>query len=119
MSHRKHRTVKGRRGKTKENIELEEIIKQLIELEFKLENEVNDLKYKKLSIFDICHKVVKIKDEKKFKYTIMQKTIEDYLFYIKKAMEKKLIKFDDCINKTRKLSKELFFIMYVIEQKNN
>lgn len=109
----------NKRGKSKENIELEEIIIKLKQLESKLENEVNYLKYKKKGIFDLCHEVVRIKDEKKFKYTVMKKTIEEYLLYIKKAMEKKLIKFEDCVKKTRKLSKELFFIIYAIEQRNN
>ena len=110
------------RGKAKENIELEEIIKKLKELELKLENEIKNLKYIKGNcnkIFDTCHEIVKIRDEKKFKYTVMQKTIEEYLIYIKKGMGKKLIKFEDCINKTRSLSKELFFIMYAIEKRNN
>ena len=110
------------RGKSQENMELEEIIKKLKELEFNLENEINNLKYKQSNsnrIFDICHEIVKIKDEKKYKYTVMQKTIEEYLLYIKKGMEKKLIKFDDFINKTRKLTKELFFIIYAIEKRNN
>ena len=110
------------RGKSKENMELEDIIKKLKELEYKLENEISNLKYAKGNsnrIFDICQEVVKIRDEQKFKYTVMQKTIEEYLLYIKKGMEKKLIKFDDFINKTRKITKELFFIMYAIEKRNN
>lgn len=102
------------------NIELEEIIFNLKNLETKLESEINDLKNPgEKNILDECSKVIKFKDEKKFKLTVMKKTIEDYLKYIKKAFEKKLISYDEIITQTRQLSKELFFIMYSIEKRNN
>ena len=108
------------RTKSKENIELEKIAMKLKELESNLEIEVNNLKYKeKKSIFELCHEIINIKDKEKYKYTVMKKTIEDYLIYIKKAYEKKLINFDKCVDRTRVLSKELFFILYAIEKRNN
>ena len=43
----------------------------------------------------------------------MQKTIEDYLVYLKKAYEKKIVSFEDMVNTTRQLSRELFYITYI------
>ena len=107
-------------NKSKENAELEEIAIKLKDLELKLENEVYNLKSnKQKSVLDISQEIVNIKDEKKYKYTVMKKTIEDYLLYIKRGMEKKLIPFNECIDKTRRLSKELYFIMFAIEKRNN
>lgn len=106
--------------KNEGNIELEEIIFNLKNLETKLESEINDLKNPwERNILDECNKVIKFKDEKKFKLTIMKKTIEDYFKYIKKGFEKKLISFDEFITQTRQVSTELFFIMYSIEKRNN
>lgn len=110
----------SKNSKNKENIELEEIVTKLKDMELKLESEVYYLKNnKERRVLDICHEIVNIKDEEKYKYTVMKKTIEDYLLYIKKGMEKKLIPFNICVDRTRKLSKELFYIMFAIEKRNN
>lgn len=106
--------------KSIENIELEKLVKELNDLESNLEKSIKDLKSKeKNSIFEACNEAFQIKDMQKYKYTVMKKTIEDYLIYIKRAYEKNLINFKDCINKTRRASKELFSIIYAIEKRNN
>ena len=105
--------------KSRDIIELENIVSNLKKIEYKLENEVNDLKHYNKSILEYCKDVVRIKDEKRYKFTVMKKTIEVYLFYIKKGLENKLIKFEESLKITRKLTKELFFINYIIEQRNN
>ena len=108
------------RNKSKENIELEEIASKLKGFELKLKDEIYYLKNSNENkILERCNKVVKIKDEEKFKYTVMKKTIEDYFLYLKRGMDKKLVNFEYCKNRTRELSKELFFILYKIEQRNN
>ena len=107
------------RNKSKENVELEDIVYKLREIESNLKEQIQNLKYRQdNNILSIIHEIIKIKDEKKFEYTEIKKTIEDYLLYIKKGMEKKVINFEDCINKIRRASKELFYIMYCIEQRN-
>ena len=106
--------------RSNENIKLEDTILSLQTLEGKLKSDINKLKKNtSKSILDECNEVIKIKDEEKFKYTVMQKTIEDYLKYIRKSMEKNLISLDEGIEQTRRLSKELFFIKYIIDKKNN
>ena len=90
---------------------------KLCELKLKLENDVQKLKYNKnIGILDKCEEIVEIKNKEKFKYTIMKKGIEDFLIYINKAFEKKIITFRQAIDETRKLSKELFYISYLAEK---
>ena len=111
---------KNNYNQNEENSELQDLIIKLKELETNLEYQVNSVKNNAQKGFlEKCNDVVNIKDKVKYKYTVMKKTIEDFLLYIKKGMEKKLISFDECIKKTRRLSKELFFIMYAIEKRNN
>ena len=104
-------------SKTSAKNELEEMNQKLCELKLKLENDVQKLKYNKnIGILDKCEEIVEIKNKEKFKYTIMKKGIEDFLIYINKAFEKKIITFRQAIDETRKLSKELFYISYLAEK---
>jgi hypothetical protein len=106
-------------ARSKENIQLEKIIQTLQALRTNLTDEIEQLRNNNKTILHKCSEVVKIKDEEKFKYTVMKKTIEDYLKYIRRSMEKNLISLDEGIEQTRRLSKELFFILYIIQKKNN
>ena len=93
---------------------LQKIKEYLNSVENKLIEEKNNiLNSKNKSIFDKCDELIKIKDNKDFEYIIMQKTIEDYLVYLKKAYEKKIVSFEDMVNTTRQLSRELFYISYI------
>ena len=93
---------------------LQNIKEYLNSVENKLIEEKNNiLNNKNKSIFDKCDELIKIKDNKDFEYIIMQKTIEDYLVYLKKAYEKKIVSFEDMVNTTRQLSRELFYIAYI------
>ena len=93
---------------------LQKIKEYLNSVENKLIEEKNNiLNSKNKSIFDKCDELIKIKDNKDFEYLIMQKTIEDYLVYLKKAYEKKIVSFEDVVNTTRQLSRELFYIVYI------
>ena len=46
----------------------------------------------------------------------MKKTLEDYLIFLKKGFEKKVLSFEDMITKTRSFSRELFNINYSINK---
>ena len=47
----------------------------------------------------------------------MKKVIEEYLIYLKRGYERKIVSFDDMVNKTRALSRELFTIDYLRSQR--
>ena len=61
--------------------------------------------------------MIKIKDDEDMKFLVMKKTIEDYLIYLKRGYERKLISFDVMVNQTRALSREIFTIDYLRTQR--
>lgn len=71
---------------------------------------------KKLTL-EGAESIVHIKDEDIHKYNVMKKTIEDFLFYLRKGFEKKKIPFETGISQTRQLTQELFRILYLIQKK--
>lgn len=90
---------------------------QLKQIESNLQQECNQMRSQERSAFDKCENFIKIKDGKDMEYAVMQKTIEDYLVYLRKGYEKKAINFYDTVNQTRMLSRELFTILYLRKQK--
>ena len=51
------------------------------------------------------------------KFLIMKKILEDYLIYLKKGYERKIVNFDVMVNQTRALSREIFTIDYLGAQR--
>ena len=98
---------------------LKRIKQNLNQIENGLNIEIQNMESKERGPFEICEDFVKIKDEKDLEYIIMKKTIEDYLVYLRKGYEKKLVSFDDMVNQTRSLSREIFSIDYLRKQRKN
>lgn len=98
---------------------LKRIKQNLNQIENGLNIEIQNMESKERGPFEICEDFVKIKDEKDLEYVVMKKTIEDYLVYLKKGYEKKLVSFDDMVNQTRSLSREIFSIDYLRKQRKN
>ena len=98
---------------------LKRIKQNLNQIENGLNIEIQNMETKERGPFEICEDFVKIKDEKDLEYVVMKKTIEDYLVYLKKGYEKKLVSFDDMVNQTRSLSREIFSIDYLRKQRKN
>ena len=98
---------------------LKRIKQNLNQIENGLNIEIQNMESKERGPFEICEDFVKIKDEKDLEYIIMKKTIEDYLVYLKKGYEKKLVSFDDMVNQNRSLSREIFSIDYLRKQRKN
>ena len=84
-----------------------------------IENAFKAKKEKNKSIFDKCSYYIKIKNKKIFELIIKKRVISDYLIYLKKGFEKNIVTLEDMINKTRKLSREIFYINYIINKLNN
>ena len=101
----------------KTNYELEEMNVKMVELISKLEVDIQNLKYKEYkTILDKSEEIVHIKDEKIYKYKVIEKTLDSFIFYLKKSFEKNLISCNKCTEEIRKVSKELFFVKYCIEK---
>ena len=105
----------------KELDKLQEIKNVLNSIEEELKKENQNIKNsnKNKSIFEKCDELIKIKDKKDFELIIMRKTLEDYLIYLKKGYEKKAVSFEDMINQTRMISREIFNIDYVRKKLKN
>ena len=104
------------------NIKLENLknIKlKLNQMENKLQHDIQQIQQNTKTPLEKCNDFITVKDEKDMEYVVMKKTIEDYLVYLKKGYEKKVVSFDDMVNLTRNLSRDIFSIDYLINQRKN
>jgi hypothetical protein len=69
--------------------------------------------------FENVDGLIKISDEKLIKVITKEAVLEDFLFYIKKAYEKKIFNFQDTIKLIRLYSREQFAIKYYREKLTN
>ena len=99
-----------------EMAKLNKIKKDLVLIEKELIQENEQIKNSKKTVFDKCDELIKVKNHKLFELIIMKKTLEDYLIFLKKGFEKKVLSFEDMITKTRSFSRELFNINYSINK---
>ncbi len=101
-----------------ENEKLKVIKDRLNYIENSLIEENDNLK-KKIDggYINRCNEIIEIKDEENFKLCVMEKAIEDYLILLRKGFQRRIISFKDMLQKTRVLSKELFYINYMKKNK--
>ena len=93
--------------------EKEKLIKikdQLKDAENYLNQEVTELENKNNSPLEKCNEFILIKDPKDMEYLVMKKTLEDYLAFLRKGYERRVISFEEMIENTRMLSREMFYI---------
>ena len=98
---------------------LKKIKDELNGIEEGLQQEIQQIQNENKTSFEKCDEFIKIKDEKDMEYAAMRKSIEDYLVYLRKGYEKKVVSFNDMVNNTRMLSRELFSIDYLRKQRRN
>ena len=96
---------------------LKKIRQRLYDIESGLNQEIQNSGNSNKTTLEKCDELIKIKDNEDMKLLIMKKTIEDYLIYLKKGYERKIVSFDEMVNQTRALSRELFSIDYLRSQK--
>jgi hypothetical protein len=95
------------------------IKQKLIEIEKGLNQEIQNFGSQKKTPLEKCDDLIKIKDEEDMRLLTMKKAIEDYLVCLKKGFEKKLVSFQDMVNQTRELSRQMFSIDYLRAQRKN
>ena len=98
-------------------IVLKNIRQRLYDIENNLKQEIQNSGNSNKTVLDQCDELIKIKDDEDMKLLMMKKTIEDYLIYLKKGYERKIVSFDEMVNQTRALSRELFSIDYLRSQR--
>ena len=95
--------------------EKERLIKikaQLNDIEKNLNDEINAIKENNnKNILEKSDDLIRIKSEKKMQYIMMKKTLEDYLAFLRKGFERKIISFEETTRQTRTFSRELFNII--------
>lgn len=97
--------------------ELKKISDYLYQKENSLKQELQNMESGKKNIFEKVEDVIRVDDEKYFEYVVKKKVLEDYLIYLKKGYEKKLVDFHDMIDTTRSFSREIFTIGYLMKEK--
>ena len=104
----------------RKNEELKSQIKALKNIKIKLqeiekgvEQEYKNYQSNTKTFFDKCDEIVTFPNPKDMEYLIKIKVMEDYLVYLKKAYEKKIVSFNDMINLTRSFSRQIFNMNYM------
>ena len=83
-------------------------------IENNINQEINDLKNNNnKSFFEKFEENVNVKNQKDLEYLAKIKEKEDYLVYLKKGYERKIVSFEDMLNVTRGLSREIFNLNYM------
>jgi hypothetical protein len=90
---------------------------RLIDIENGLKQEIEEYGSKPRTALEKCDEVIKIKDDEDMRLLMMKKAIEDYLVCLKKGFERKLVSFQDMVNQTRELSRQMFSIDYLRTQR--
>ena len=97
--------------------ELKKIRDYLYQKENSLKQELENMASENKTIFEKAEDVIRVNDEKYFEYVVKKKALEDYLIYLKKGYEKKLVDFHDMIDSTRSFSREIFTLSYLMKEK--
>jgi hypothetical protein len=86
---------------------------QLNDIEGNINDEINEIKENdNKSILEKTNEFIRINNEKKMQYIMMKKALEDYLAFLRKVFEKKIISLEEMIGLTRMLSREIYNIIY-------
>lgn len=90
---------------------------QLNDIESNMKDDINAIKENNnKSILERTNEFIRINNEKKIEYIMMKKAIEDYLAFLRRGFERKIISLQEMIVLTRTLSREMFNIIYSIDK---
>ena len=93
---------------------LKSIKAQLLDVEKRVERELKESQNSnKKDFFENFESFVDIPNKEDFEFLIQIKVMEDYLSYLKKGFEKRIIGFDDIVNLTRSISRQIFYLNYM------
>lgn len=87
---------------------------QLLDVEKRVERELKESQNSnKKDFFENFESFVDIPNIEDFEFLIQIKVMEDYLSYLKKGFEKRIVGFDDIVNLTRSISRQIFYLNYM------
>jgi len=108
-------SIYGKNDQLKSRLQTLKNIKGKLEvIENNISQEIDELKNNdNKSFFDKFEENVNVKNQKDLEYLAKIKEMEDYLVYLKKGYEKKIVSFEDMLNVTRGISREIFNLNYM------
>ena len=109
------RSIYGKNDQLKARLQTLKTIKGKLDvIENNINQEINELKNNdNKSFFDKFEENVNVKNPKDLEYLAKIREMEDYLVYMKKGYERKMVSFEDMLYLTRGISREIFNLNYM------
>jgi hypothetical protein len=103
-------------GKNPMNKQVESLRKikgELNKIEKDIKADIQNISNSKRNALTKCDELIKIKNENDLKLLIKRKILEDYLIFLKKGYEKKVVSLHEMLEQTRMLTREILSIDYL------
>ena len=103
-------------GKNPMNQQVESLRKikgELNRIEKDIKADIQNISNSKRNALTKCDELIRIKNEKDLDFIIKRKILEDYLIFLKKGYEKKVVSLEEMLEQTRMLTREIFSIDYL------
>ena len=109
------RSIYGKNDQLKARLQTLKTIKEKLDvIENNINQEINELKNNdNKSFFEKFEENVNVKNPKDLEYLAKIREMEDYLVYMKKGYERKMVSFEDMLYLTRGISREIFNLNYM------
>jgi hypothetical protein len=92
---------------------LRQIQGELNQIENGIQSDIQNIENVNGDVLRKCDELVKVKNERDLEFLVKRKILEDYLVFLKKGYEKKMVSLDEMLEQTRTLSREIFTIDYL------
>jgi hypothetical protein len=92
---------------------LKQIKEELNQIENSIQVDIQNIENANGNVLMQCDELVKVKNERDLEFLVKRKILEDYLVFLKKGYEKKVVSLDEMLEQTRTLSREIFAIDYL------
>jgi hypothetical protein len=96
--------------------ELTKIRDNFLKCENDISDEIKNMGSVQKDIFARSDDIVEIKNKKYMEYIIKKKVMEDYLVYLRKGYEKKVVDLNYMIDLTRSFTREIFTLDYLMKK---
>ena len=98
---------------------LKQIKEELYQIESGIQADIQNIENVNGDVLRKCDELVKVKNERDLEFLVKRKILEDYLVFLKKGYEKKVVSLDEILEQTRTLSREIFTIDYLRKSMKN
>lgn len=92
---------------------LNQIKEELNQIESGIKTDIQNIENANGDTLRKCDDLIKVKNERDLELLVKRKILEDYLIFLKKGYEKRMVSLDEILEQTRTLSREIFTIDYL------